>query len=190
MNNAIILHGVGDGPRAFWYPWLAGGLTKRGYRVWAPQMPSADTAALSTQLPFVLKRGTFTRDTVLVGHSTGAALILSVLERIPVRVRLAVLVAGFARPLPKTANAILQKHYNWKRIKAHAEHFIFINSDNDPWGCDDRQGRYLFDRLGGDLIIRHGEGHMGSNKYQQPYREFPFLLSLIMSQARTLSATR
>ncbi|AAO90745.1 hypothetical protein [Coxiella burnetii] len=29
------------------------------------------------------------------------------------------------------------------------------------------------------MIIRHGEGHMGSNVYKQPYEEFPFLLKII-----------
>ena len=33
--------------------------------------------------------------------------------------------------------------------------------------------------LGGTLIIRHGEGHMGSSKFNQPYKEFPLLTKLI-----------
>ena len=60
---------------------------------------------------------------------------------------------------------------------------ILINSDNDPWGCDDKAGKFIFDNLGGTLIIRHGEGHMGSNTFNQPYREFPLLLELIESSA-------
>lgn len=55
---------------------------------------------------------------------------------------------------------------------------IFINSDNDPWGCDDKQGRKMFDKLGGTLIIRH-DGHMGSEKFNQPYREFPLVVKLV-----------
>ena len=31
----------------------------------------------------------------------------------------------------------------------------------------------------GKLIIMKGEGHMGSDKFRQPYKEFPFLLKLI-----------
>ena len=37
----------------------------------------------------------------------------------------------------------------------------------------------MFDTFGGTLIIRHGEGHMGSNAMNQPYKEFPLLLKLI-----------
>lgn len=58
-------------------------------------------------------------------------------------------------------------------------HFVLINSDNDPWGCDDKAGRELFDHLGGDLIIRHGAGHMGSTKFSQPYTSFPLISHLV-----------
>lgn len=73
----------------------------------------------------------------------------------------------------------MQPGYDWERIKTHVRDVVFIHSDNDPWGCDDKKGREMFDHLGGTLIIRHGEGHMGSNKFNQPYREFPLLLKLI-----------
>ncbi len=37
----------------------------------------------------------------------------------------------------------------------------------------------MFDHLGGTQIIKHGEGHMGSDTFTQPYREFPLLVQLI-----------
>jgi len=40
---------------------------------------------------------------------------------------------------------------------------LFINSVNDPWGCNDKQGRKMFDNLGGTLVVNN-DGHMGSNK--------------------------
>jgi predicted alpha/beta hydrolase family esterase len=67
---------------------------------------------------------------------------------------------------------------NWPNIRSHAEQFVFINSDNDPWGCDDKQGKIMREKLGGELIVLH-EGHMGSTTYNQPYKEFPLLLDLI-----------
>jgi hypothetical protein len=38
----------------------------------------------------------------------------------------------------------------------------------------------MFDHLGGTLIVRHGEGHMGSDSFNQPYKEFPLLEKLIV----------
>jgi hypothetical protein len=56
---------------------------------------------------------------------------------------------------------------------------IFINSDNDPWECTDIQGRIMFDHLGGTQIVLHGEGHMGSGTFKQPYKDFPLVAKLI-----------
>jgi len=133
-------------------------------------------------LPFVLKHGTYDNESVLVGHSAGCPLILSVLENLNVKIKGAVLVAGFIENLSKVdKEPILQKTYNWRKIKNNVENLFFINSDNDPWGCDDKAGRKMFDKLGGNLIIRHGEGHMGSDKFNQPYKKFPLLLKIIES---------
>lgn len=131
-------------------------------------------------MPFVLKNGKFVSETILIGHSAGTPLILSILENINVKINKAILVAGYARSNPKNEpQPILQEKYNWNKIKNNVRDIIFINSDNDPWGCDDKQGRYMFDNLGGTLIIRHGEGHMGSDYFNQPYKEFPLLEKLL-----------
>jgi uncharacterized protein len=181
MRNAIIFHGHGETPESYWLPWLKGVLEARGFMVWAPQLPNADHPTVSVQLPFVLHNGIFAEETVLVGHSAGCPLALSVLENIDVTVRKAILVSGFASPLKGDADSVLQVQpgYDWKKIKSHVADIIFMNSDNDPWGCDDKKGREMFDHLGGTLIIRHGEGHMGSQRFNQPYKEFPLLATLI-----------
>lgn len=179
MKNAIILHGTGDTPNLYWFPWLKKELEARGFEVWAPQLPNAETPNLNDWLTFILENGKFTGETVIIGHSAGAMVILSVLENIEIKIKQAILVSGYAKPLRKDADSEKDvDEFNWEKIREKAEKFIFINSDNDPWGCDDKQGRIMFDRLGGDLIIRH-EGHMGSTKYDQPYKEFPLLLKLV-----------
>ena len=145
-----------------------------------PQLPDTDKPNVKKWQPFVLENGNFNNETILIGHSAGAPLILSVLENINIKINKAILVAGFSKPLGKTREPILQAKYNWNEIKNKANNIIFINSDNDPWGCNDVQGRYMFDNLGGTLILLHGEGHMGSDKYRQPYKKFPLLKQLLM----------
>ena len=182
MKNAILFHGSGETTNSFWYPTIRKFLENQGYETWIPQLPEPkpDIPELRIQLPFVLKNGKFNKETILIGHSAGCPLILSVLENIDIKINKAILVAGFARPL-KNSNPepILQKKYDWKKIKQNVRDIIFINSDNDPWGCDDKQGYYMFNNLGGTLIIRHGEGHMGSNTFKQPYKKFSFLERLL-----------
>jgi hypothetical protein len=180
MKNAIILHGSGETPNSFWIPYIKEDLEKKGYEVWIPQLPDADAPVLSKWLPLVLEGGKFSKETVIISHSAGGPLLLSVLEKIAVKIKQAILVAGFSYPLSgDTAKDILQDSYDWQKIKDNVEDIIFINSNNDPWGCDDKQGKLMFDNLGGTLIVRDGEGHMGSDKFNQPYREFPLLTKLI-----------
>ncbi len=181
MKNAVILHGTSETDQSFWLPYIKDELEKVGYTVTIPALSEPDYPDLKNWLPTALKE-TYTNETILIGHSAGGPLLLSVLESINVKVKQAILVAGYARPKgkDKKPEAILQEKYNWEKIKENVEEIIFINSDNDPWRCDDIEGRYMLDQLGkGKLIIMKSEGHMGSDTYNQPYKEFPFLLKLI-----------
>lgn len=180
MKNAIVLHGTADNPNKFWFPWLKHELEIQGYDVWIPQLPDADDPQVDKWLPFVLEGGKFTEETVLVGHSAGAAVILAILEELNVKIKQAILVSGYSYSTGKDGiNGILKKVYDWDKIAKGADQIIFINSDNDPWGCDDAQGRRMLDMAGGIQIIIKGEGHMGSMSFNQPYREFPLLIKLI-----------
>lgn len=180
MKNAVLLHGHGGTPESFWLPWLALKLREKGYEVWVPQLPNTDNPSIEEQLQYVLKDGTFNEETLLVGHSSGCALILGVLDGIQTKVDQAILVAGFASQLRDDEESARQvRPFNWGNIRSHIRDIIFVNSDNDPWGADDKKGREMLDHLGGTQIILHGEGHMGSDKFHQPYKEFPFLLKLV-----------
>jgi uncharacterized protein len=74
QRNAIIFHGTGASPEVCWYPWLAG----RGYAVQVPHYPGLNVEPITTFLPKVLASHAFDEDTVLVGHSGGAALLLAI----------------------------------------------------------------------------------------------------------------
>ncbi len=144
-----------------------------------PHLPSARHPTLKKWLPFVLQNGFFSGETILIGHSAGAPLILSILENLSVTIKKAVLVSGFMEPQPRCANDLLKAKYDWKKIRRSARRIICINSDNDPWGCDDKQGRKIAKAAAGKFIFMRGEGHMGSAAFHQPYKKFPRLLTLI-----------
>ncbi len=179
--KAIIFHGTGCKPDdpIYWYAWLGQQLKAAGYEVEVPYYPDINHEPIDTFLPKVLKNHHFDEETVLVGHSAGGPLILSILENIDVVIPQAILVAGLIKDLPNDDNPILQPSYKWEKIKSHVKDIYFINSTNDPWGCDDKQGRLMFDQLGGTQIIRQ-DGHFGSSSKNQPYKEFPLLAQLIV----------
>jgi predicted alpha/beta hydrolase family esterase len=175
-RNAIIFHGTSANPEVAWYPWLARRLAERGYAVERPHYPDLNVEPIATFLPKVLAGHQFDDDTVLVGHSGGAALLLAILEHIDTTVSQAVLVAGYSTRPNTSDEPVLQEHYDWAAIKAHARDLYFINSRRDPYGCDDRQGRAMFERLGGTQIVRD-DGHFGD--YDQPYETFELVDKLI-----------
>ena len=156
MKNAIIFHGTGDSPNDYWFPYLRKELEKRGYEVWAPLLPNAENPNLKDWLSFILENGKITSETMLVGHSSGARIILSILENVDTKIEKAILVSGYAKPLSKDSNSEKGKEeFDWEKIKGKFQDIIFINSDNDHWECDDKQGRIMFDNLGGMQVILH-----------------------------------
>lgn len=181
MKNAIILHGISSKPTDFWFPYVGEQLRARGYDVWVPNLPQPDTPNIAVVVPFLLHHGVFNSATIMIGHSSGASLILPLLEQLSTPIACAMLVAGFVErggERPDHAVKPSVGSYDWHKIRGNAHQFYFINAVNDPWGCNDAQGKIMFEKLGGSLIINE-EGHMGSAYYNQPYRKFPLLLSLI-----------
>ncbi|MFI1994441.1 RBBP9/YdeN family alpha/beta hydrolase [Actinoplanes sp. NPDC020271] len=175
-RSAIIFHGTGGNPGVAWYPWLAGQLTKRGYAVEVPHHPEINVEPIATFLPTVLEQHRFDENTVLVGHSGGAALLLAVLEHLDVTVAQAILVAGYCTRPNDSQEPVLQADYDWDAIRGHVRDIYFINSRTDPYGCDERQGRAMFERLGGTQIVRD-DGHFGD--WNQPFDTFELVDRLI-----------
>lgn len=176
--NVIIFHGTDCTPDMFWYGWLKEQLKKKGHNVEVPHYPNINKESVEQTLKVVLDSYQLNSETVLIGHSAGVPLILSILERINQPVKGVALIAGFSTQLEEgRKEPVLQDNYDWVKIKQNVGGCYIFNSVNDPWGCDDKQGRHLFDNLGGTLIIR-SDGHFGSSKDQE-YKEFPLLLNII-----------
>ena len=176
QRRAILFHGTGANPDVVWLPWLRDRLLARGYAVEVPHYPGLNVEPIATFLPEVLANHTFDDGTVLVGHSGGAALLLAVLEHLDVMVDQAFLVAGYCTPPNTEDEPVLQAGYDWAAIRASVRDPYFINSRNDPYGCDDGQGRAMLERLGGTQIVRD-DGHFGD--VDQPYDSFELLDRLI-----------
>ena len=182
-KRALLFHGTGSSPQDFWLPWLTGELQKNGIEVWAPQLPQKDMPDLSVWTPWVLERAKFDSETIIIGHSAGAPLILSLLQKISVTVEKAVLVAGFINPIPYMPpnHPMLMQNPDWDKMRRQCRDFVFINSDNDPWGCVVAQGEAMRQKLGGTLVAMTGHGHFGSNIFTEPYPVFPLLRDVCLS---------
>jgi len=171
-KKAIIFHGTGGHPDYCWYRWLGERLTARGYSVDIPHYPAVNEKPIATFLPKVLSDHVFDEDTVLVGHSGGAALLLALLQSLERPVAQAILVAGYSTEPNTESEPVLQAEYDWTKIAEHAGDLYFINSLDDPYGCDAAQGRSMFDKLGGTQIIRN-DGHFVNATFELLDRLIP-----------------
>lgn len=179
MRKAIIFHGTDCKPDDFWYKWLGDNLEKRGFSVEIPSYPEINHTPINEFLLKIMDNHSFDSETIIIGHSAGGPLILSILEKIDAVLPQAILVAGYSYRLPdEQKDPVLQDSYNWEKIRKHVNDIVFINSVNDPWGCNDEQGRFMFNKLGGTQIVRN-EGHFGSTSFNQPYKEFPLIAKLV-----------
>jgi len=187
MKNALILHGAGNNSQGNWFPWLKKELEKKGYKVWSPDLPNSDEPILKDWLETIFSNKDWqsNEDSIIIGHSAGATLILRILEKLPEgkQINKALLVAGVVELGTKPEffqykRGVVEKPFNWQKIKKSAKQFFFICSDNDPYQCGDDQGKIMHKHLGGKLIIKPGESHFNLEKGEQ-YKQFPFILELL-----------
>jgi predicted alpha/beta hydrolase family esterase len=185
MKNVLILHGTQATSKSNWCPWLKKELEEKGFRVWLPDLPNPNLPSLTgiNKFIFANKDWEFNSDSIIVGHSSGAIAILAILSELSENVILdkCILVSYFTKDSTGgkwEPNARLFDYdFDFEKIKKHAKKFIIVHSDNDPYGPLE-DVKKLAQKLGGELIIKKGQGHFNLEKGKQ-YHQFPFLLELI-----------
>jgi predicted alpha/beta hydrolase family esterase len=181
MKTAILLHGHGGSDTDyFWFEDTKKYLESKGYKVWWPLLPHTEAPTLAETRSFVEENmPEVNEETVIIGHSSACPLTLHLLEFFQVQVKQVILVAGYYEPQSDAQNSMLPDMFDWGIIRTKAREFVLINSENDPWGCTDKQARPVAEKLGAQFVFAEGQGHMGSNTYNQPYREFKVLKDVI-----------
>lgn len=181
MKTAWLLHGTGGSNKDyFWFPDTKKYLESKGYEVWWPLLPHTEKPNLEETRDYIEDNmPLFDEDTIIIGHSSVCPLILHMLQFFKVKVKQIVLVSGYYQKISTEANSMLPTSFDWEAIKQNADEIIIINSDNDPWGCDDKQARPAAEKLGATFVLAEGQGHMGSGTYGQPYKEFSLLKDLL-----------
>lgn len=184
MKRALILHGTDASPAHNWFTWLKEQLEQEGYAVWLPQLPNSATPNTKTYNAFLLSNPDFVFDdeTILVGHSSGAVEIFSLLQHLPedVRIKAAYLVSAFKDDLGwDSLIGLFEEPFDFEKIKTKAGKFVFLHSDNDPY-VPLEQAQYLSEQVGGELIVKTGQGHFNT-ELSESYRALPGLLAEIES---------
>jgi predicted alpha/beta hydrolase family esterase len=182
MRTAWLLHGSGGNDKDyFWFADTKKYLESKDYQVWWPLLPLAKKQNLDETRSYILKNmPSLSQETIIIGHAGACPVILSFLQSIDIELKQAILVSGFYSALnDKNHNKLLEKDYCWDDIKSVVNEIILINSDNDPWGCDNKHAQVAAKKLNAALVVAVGQGHIGSKKFNQPYSEFPLLKQLL-----------
>lgn len=172
MKNALLLHGTDGTPQGIWFPWLKNELEKKGFRIWAPQLPHAEKPNIERYNKYIFanKDWKFNEESLLIGHSSGAVEILGLLQQLSseVVVDKCILIGSFKNDLGwDSLKELFQKPFNFEKIKKHAREFTFFHSDNDPY-CPLEGAEYLAKQVNGKLIIKKGQGHFSGEKVTIP----------------------
>ncbi|MCL2331609.1 MAG: alpha/beta hydrolase [Proteobacteria bacterium] len=179
--NIIILHGTGGSPEGNWFQWLKTQLGDRGHTVYVPRFPTPEgqsveawRAALGEQAPQIGK------DTILIGHSCGAAFMLHILESLNQPVAQSVFVSGFIQKLGNEFFDNLNKtfteyDFNWDKIRANMGRATLLWGNNDPY-VPRAAAAYFSQHIGVPLTIIPNGGHLNA---EFGYTEFPQVLDVL-----------
>ncbi|OGY93196.1 MAG: hypothetical protein A3H70_00260 [Candidatus Komeilibacteria bacterium RIFCSPLOWO2_02_FULL_48_11] len=164
----VLLHGFNGDSQGVFFPWLKGEIEKRGFKVVAPDLPNPEQPTEEEQVGYVLKNIQFDENTILFGHSLGAAVALKVAEKLKTKIRGLVLAGGFSSPKFKDKSRPFHNTFNWEfdfeKIKKSAG-FIKILSDRNDYAVRIEQGKFLHENLGGELIETESqEPHFTANQ--------------------------
>lgn len=177
MKRVFIVHGYTGHPDKNWFPWLKTELEKFDVAVVVPNMPNTDSPKLNEWLPHLQTTvGMPDDETYLVGHSLGCPTILRYLEFLKEDEKIggALLVAGFAEPLPHLPelNSFTEGTWNSKYIREKTDMLTILNSDDDD-AVPFFNAEHVRDRFNAKLITVHGAGHINE---KSGYTQVPFVL--------------
>jgi predicted alpha/beta hydrolase family esterase len=181
MARVFLLHGAFGNPDENWFPWLKKELEGKDFSVSAPAFPTPDGQTLDNWLSaFAPYEKRMNRNSILVGHSLGAAFALRLLERAKKPIHAAFLVAGFAETLgnPKFDDinrSFIEPPFDWQEIRTNCNYFEILQSSNDPH-VPFSAAQHLADNLEAGITVIQNAGHFNS---ESGFRTFELLLEKI-----------
>ena len=181
MTNIFIIQGAYGNPEENWFPWLKSELEKLDCRVFIPKFPTPKNQSLENWLKvFDNYKQDLNENSIVVGHSLGAAFLLNILEKLDKPIKAAFFVSGFLDLLGNSDfdninKSFIEKSFDWQKIKQNCPKFFVFHSDNDPY-VPLEQAEKLAKNLGVDIILVKNAGHFNE---KAGYSKFDLILDKI-----------
>lgn len=172
MKKVIIVHGKADdekdNPAGHWIPWLKKNLEKNAFEVFIPLMSKPWIPNYENWKKNFDKLN-IDEETILIGHSCGAAFLVRWLGDTKKKIKKLILVA----PWKISERENEKKFYNYKieDIKENIGNLIIFTSDDEEE--DGKKSVKIFhNSLGGEIIELKNHGHftledMGTEEFSK-----------------------
>lgn len=186
--RVCIIHGSEGRPAENWFPWLKDQLEQRGHTAIVPQFPTPAGQSLSGWTAvFEKEYGELDSDSVLIGHSTGAALALNLLHHSRIRIAGTFLAAGFVGQIQhphydELNSTFFSTPFDFRRIRQHSRQFFLYSGDDDPF-VPMAMTKELSSQLACKAVVIPGGGHLNA---AAGFGSFP---ELVADFDRSLAAT-
>lgn len=154
----VLIPGMGCYPvsQSNWYSWFAAEMNKRpSVKCVLRDFPDPNKCRESIWVPFITEEIGLDEDTIIVGHSSGAACAMRLLEspNVP-KLRGAVLVAAAYTDLgieSERRSEYFNRPWDWDGMKLGANKIVCFHGDDDHLIPVD-EARYIADKLKGDTF--------------------------------------
>jgi predicted alpha/beta hydrolase family esterase len=150
----VLIPGMGCSPVATsnWYSWFASEMRKKpGLEVVMKDFPDPNRCRESIWIPFIKNEIGLDEQTIIVGHSSGAACAMRLLENDDVKLRGAILVAAAHTDLGDEGERLSEyfnRPWNWDKMKLGAD-FIHCFHGNDDHLIPVKEARYIAEKMRG-----------------------------------------
>ena len=175
MEKAFIFHGTGASPEDHWFQWMKEKLEEKGLEVFVPGFPTPENQSLEAWMEVLEDYPEIDEDTILIGHSTGAVLILSILEKVE-KVKGTYLISGFTGKLgiefDELNESFAEKEFDFENIRGSTEEIHVFHSASDPY-VPIEKAEELARNLEASLHLKAEARHFNT---ESGYTEFPELL--------------
>ena len=160
-----------------WFPYVQAVFEAHGHEVIAATFPDPVLARESFWIPFLRDELKVDKDTILIGHSSGAIAAQRFAEQHPIRG--SVLVGTYHTDLnieSEKLSGYFDCPWNWEAIKRNQQWTVIFASQDDPW-IPVSEPRFVHQQLNCEYHEYTNQGHFGGD-YHKP--EFPELVAAVL----------
>lgn len=178
-SNVIIVHGAYGHPFENWFNWMKTELESLSIECFVPQLPTPNGQELKNWLQLFNSTVSpmITHDTILIGHSLGAAFLLRWLEQANQSVSTTILAGSFIgtvgiQKFDKINESFFENQFEWHSIINKSKQFFCYHGSNDPY-VSRSNFSFIAKNLQARKIIISNGGHLNE---AAGYTSFPQLL--------------